>query len=203
MSTGHEAAAGAPNAGEYVLHHLANFNSSGHPQTQMVDFSIINYDTVFFSVLLGAIGLFCMWMIARKSTSGVPGRAQAALEILVEMDRSANQQMRANLDQILTKARARNLPVLLIGLPGPANFGPDWKAEFDAIYPELAAKHATLLAPNFLEGLGASQLGSADPAALQSLMQPDQIHPNAEGVKRIVAHLGPQVQALLGQIPPQ
>ena len=85
MSTGHEAAAGAPNAGEYVLHHLANFNSSGHPQTQMVDFSIINYDTVFFSVLLGAIGLFCMWMIARKSTSGVPGRAQAALEILVEM----------------------------------------------------------------------------------------------------------------------
>ncbi len=110
---------------------------------------------------------------------------------------------RANLDQILTKARARNLPVLLIGLPGPANFGPDWKAEFDAIYPELAAKHATLLAPNFLEGLGASQLGSADPAALQSLMQPDQIHPNAEGVKRIVAHLGPQVQALLGQIPPQ
>ena len=85
MSTGHEAAAGAPNAGEYVLHHLANFNSSGHPQMQMVDFSIINYDTVFFSVLLGAIGLFCMWMIARKSTSGVPGRAQAALEILVEM----------------------------------------------------------------------------------------------------------------------
>ena len=68
MSTGHEAAAGAPNAGEYVLHHLANFNSSGHPQTQMVDFSIINYDTVFFSVLLGAIGLFCMWMIDRKST---------------------------------------------------------------------------------------------------------------------------------------
>lgn len=66
MSTGHEAAASAPNAGEYVLHHLANFNSSGHPQTQMVNFSIINYDTVFFSVLLGVLGLLGMWLIARR-----------------------------------------------------------------------------------------------------------------------------------------
>ena len=85
MSTGHEAATSAPTAGEYVLHHLANLNSPGHPQTQMVDFSIINYDTVFFSVLLGALGLFGMWLIVRKATAGVPGRGQAALEILVEM----------------------------------------------------------------------------------------------------------------------
>jgi F-type H+-transporting ATPase subunit a len=84
MASGHEAA-GAPNAGEYVLHHLGNLNSSGHPQTTMVDFSILNYDTVFFSVTLGIIGLFLMWLVARKVTSGVPGRAQAALEILIEM----------------------------------------------------------------------------------------------------------------------
>jgi F-type H+-transporting ATPase subunit a len=84
-TTGHEAAASAPNAGEYVLHHLANLNSSGHPQSTMVDFSIVNYDTLFFSVVLGAAGLFLMWRIARKATSGVPGRAQAALEILIEM----------------------------------------------------------------------------------------------------------------------
>ena len=51
----------------------------------MVDFSIINYDTVFFSVVLGVVGLFLMWLVARKSTAGVPGRAQAALEILIEM----------------------------------------------------------------------------------------------------------------------
>ena len=85
MSTGQEAAASAPNAGEYVLHHLANLNSSGHPQTTMVDFSIINYDTVFFSVILGVLGLFLMWFVARRATAGVPGRAQAALEILIEM----------------------------------------------------------------------------------------------------------------------
>lgn len=99
---------------------------------------------------------------------------------------------RSNIDQILTKAKARGLKVLLVGLPGPANFGPEWKAEFDAIFPDLAAKHGIALAPNFLAGLG-----GPDPVALQALMQPDQIHPNAEGVKKIVAVIGPQVQALL------
>ncbi len=85
MSTGHEVAEKAPNAGEYVLHHLGNFNSSGHPQTTIVDFSIINFDTVFFSVILGVVGLFLLWRVARSATAGVPGRAQAALEILIEM----------------------------------------------------------------------------------------------------------------------
>ena len=82
MSTGHEA---APKAGEYVLHHLGNLNSSGHPQTTLVDFSIINYDTIFFSVLMGVFGLTFMWLIARRATAGVPGRAQAFLEMLIEM----------------------------------------------------------------------------------------------------------------------
>jgi F-type H+-transporting ATPase subunit a len=86
MSTiGHEAAEKAPSAGEYVIHHLANLNSSGHPQSVMADFSIVNYDTLFFAIVLGAAALSCMWRIARKASPGVPGRAQAALEILVEM----------------------------------------------------------------------------------------------------------------------
>lgn len=75
----------APKAGEYVLHHLGNLNSSGHPQSAIVDFSILNYDTLFFSTLTGVAALFCMWLAARKATPGVPGRAQAALEMLVEM----------------------------------------------------------------------------------------------------------------------
>jgi F-type H+-transporting ATPase subunit a len=85
MSTGHEAAANAPSASEYVLHHLGSLNSSGHPQTKIIDFSIINFDTVFFSVSLGVLGLFLMWRVATRVTAGVPGRAQAALEILIEM----------------------------------------------------------------------------------------------------------------------
>ncbi|MDR0577301.1 MAG: F0F1 ATP synthase subunit A [Candidatus Accumulibacter sp.] len=85
MATAHETVTVAPDAGEYVLHHLGNLNSSGHPQSTMIDFSIINYDTLFFGAVLGASALFLMWLIARKATAGVPGRAQAALEILVEM----------------------------------------------------------------------------------------------------------------------
>ncbi|MDR2450267.1 MAG: F0F1 ATP synthase subunit A [Candidatus Accumulibacter sp.] len=84
-TTSLEVAEKVPSAGEYVVHHLANLNSSGHPQSAMIDFSIVNYDTLFFAILVGVGGLFCMWLAARKATSGVPGRTQAALEILVEM----------------------------------------------------------------------------------------------------------------------
>lgn len=85
MATGHEAATSAPNAGEYVVHHLTQLNTTGHAQGSIVDFSVLNLDTMFFSILTGAIGLFFLWRIARSATAGVPGRAQAALEILVEM----------------------------------------------------------------------------------------------------------------------
>ena len=86
MATGHEIAADAPpSAGDYILHHLGNFNSVGHPQTAIVDFGIFNYDTFFISLALGVAACLVMWLIARKAHSGAPGRAQAALEILVEM----------------------------------------------------------------------------------------------------------------------
>lgn len=86
MVTGHEIAADAPpSAGDYILHHLGNFNSVGHPQTAIVDFGIFNYDTFFISLALGVAACLVMWLIARKAHSGAPGRAQAALEILVEM----------------------------------------------------------------------------------------------------------------------
>ena len=85
MATANEAAANAPNAGEYVVHHLSQLNTSGHAQTSIIDFSIINLDSVSLSVLMGVLGLFFMWRLAKNATSGVPGRAQAALEILVDM----------------------------------------------------------------------------------------------------------------------
>jgi F-type H+-transporting ATPase subunit a len=85
MATGHEAATNVPSAGDYIVHHLGHLNSSGHPQASVVDFSIINLDTVFFSLAMGGLGLLLMWSLARRATSGVPGRAQAAFEILLEM----------------------------------------------------------------------------------------------------------------------
>ncbi|MEH7828955.1 arylesterase [Gemmobacter denitrificans] len=103
---------------------------------------------------------------------------------------------RSNLDAILTTATARGLKVLLVGLPGPANYGPDWKAEFDAIFPDLAAKHGVAMEPNFMAGL-AEAAGGTDPATIRPLMQADGIHPNSEGVKAIVGYLGPKLRDLL------
>ncbi len=86
MTTGHESAASAaPTASEYIVHHLTHLNSSGHPQQKIIDFSLANIDTFVFSLAMGLIAIFLMWSVARKVTSGVPGRLQAALEIVMEM----------------------------------------------------------------------------------------------------------------------
>ncbi|AVO33212.1 F0F1 ATP synthase subunit A [Ottowia oryzae] len=80
---------GAPTAGEYIQHHLhhlqKDFAFNDVVQKKIVDFGVFNLDSVFWSVLLGVIGCFVMWRAARHATAGVPGRFQAAMEILVEM----------------------------------------------------------------------------------------------------------------------
>ena len=68
--------------GEYILHHLTFWQN--HKPAGVMDFSVINIDSVFWSVLLGIITCGVMWLAARKATSGVPGRLQAAVEMLVE-----------------------------------------------------------------------------------------------------------------------
>ncbi|MGQ9725158.1 MAG: F0F1 ATP synthase subunit A [Tepidimonas sp.] len=72
-----------PTAGEYIRHHLMHLTSQ--KQDFIVDFSVINIDSVVFSVLMGMLGVWLLWLGARRATSGVPGRFQAAVEILVEM----------------------------------------------------------------------------------------------------------------------
>jgi acyl-CoA thioesterase I len=94
---------------------------------------------------------------------------------------------RQNLDGILQAATQAGVRVLLVGMEAPGNFGPEYKAEFDAIYPELAKIHETALFPNFFGGL----LDGDRAAAMQVYMQSDNIHPNAEGVGQIVAAMGP------------
>jgi F-type H+-transporting ATPase subunit a len=78
-----------PTAGEYIQHHLhhlqKDFSFNNATQHGIVDFSVFNLDSVIFSVVLGALGCFLMWRAARKATSGVPGRFQAAVEIMSEM----------------------------------------------------------------------------------------------------------------------
>jgi F-type H+-transporting ATPase subunit a len=76
-------AANAPSAGEYIGHHLTHLQNK--PMAGVIDFSVFNIDSIFWGILLGVLGSFFLWKAARKATSGVPGRFQAAVEILFEM----------------------------------------------------------------------------------------------------------------------
>ncbi|WP_445322565.1 arylesterase [Roseobacter sp. HKCCD5988] len=105
---------------------------------------------------------------------------------------------RANLEAILQKISARNLPVLLVGLPAPNNYGPAFTAEFDAIYPDLAAQYETSLVLDFLGPIAAAAESNRQ-EALSDLMQPDGIHPNAKGVALVVEALGPEVANLIAR----
>jgi acyl-CoA thioesterase-1 len=110
------------------------------------------------------------------------------------------EEARGNLEAILVKAQARGLPVLLVGMTAPGNYGPDYKAAFDAMYPELAAAHGAVLMPDFFDGFRAAGADLADPASYAAWMQADGIHPNADGVGLIVQALGPKVQELLAVV---
>ena len=77
------AAEHGPTAGEYIIHHLTHLQN--HKPKAVVDFSVFSFDSLFFSTLLGIVGCLLLWKAARKATSGVPGRFQAAVEMMVEM----------------------------------------------------------------------------------------------------------------------
>ena len=92
-------------------------------------------------------------------------------------------QMEANLDAIITRLRIENLPVLLTGMLPPPNLGKDYTDAFAKVFEDLAARHGIPLYPFFLDGV----------ASEPSLNQPDQIHPNEEGVMVIVERILPTV----------
>ncbi|MCX7560352.1 arylesterase [Sulfitobacter sp. F26204] len=106
---------------------------------------------------------------------------------------------RTNIDGIMQATAAAGVEVLLVGMQAPGNFGPEYKAQFDAIYPELAQQYDSGFQRNFFAGLEA--VGDiSDPTTLRDYFQSDGIHPNAEGVARIVAGLGPEVLTLINSI---
>ena len=94
-----------------------------------------------------------------------------------------------NLDRLLGALAARRLPVLLAGMMAPHNLGPEFGAEFDVIYPELADRHEVLLYPFLLDGV----------ATVADLNQDDGLHPNAAGVAAIVERMLPSVLCLAGR----
>lgn len=101
---------------------------------------------------------------------------------------------RANLSGILDAAEARDLPVLLVGVVAPANYGPDYKDAFDGMYPDLARAYGTLYFEDFLYGVTSLPDRAA---ALAQYIQPDGLHPNADGVALIVEAMGPSVMDLV------
>ncbi|MDP5009316.1 MAG: F0F1 ATP synthase subunit A, partial [Glaciimonas sp.] len=73
----------ALSASDYIVHHLGHL-SNGH-QDKIVDFTLFNFDTIFWSIFAGVLGCSLMYLAARKATAGVPGRFQAFVEMIVEM----------------------------------------------------------------------------------------------------------------------
>jgi F-type H+-transporting ATPase subunit a len=73
----------APTATEYIVHHLTHLSTG--KQKSIIDFSVFNVDTIIFSILVMSGVLLLLWLAARKVTAGVPGRFQAAVEVLVEL----------------------------------------------------------------------------------------------------------------------
>ncbi len=99
-------------------------------------------------------------------------------------------QAKANLDAILTKLKSQGRVVLLAGMKAPRNLGTDYDQAFDAMYPDLAARHGVLLYPFFLDGV------VVNPA----LNQADGYHPNPAGVAVIVKRMLPAVEKVLTHV---
>jgi len=97
------------------------------------------------------------------------------------------QNAKRSLGAILAKATAAHIPTLLAGMRAAPNLGPDYRAAFDRIYPDLAAQYGVALYPFFLDGV----------AANPKLNQQDGLHPTPEGVKVIVERILPAVMGLL------
>jgi acyl-CoA thioesterase I len=97
--------------------------------------------------------------------------------------------MRANLAAILDKLAARHIPVLLAGMYAPPNLGAEYEAEYRAAFDALGKRPGVIYDPFFLAGV-AEQPG---------LTQPDGLHPNAAGVRQIVARILPEVQRLIAE----
>ena len=97
---------------------------------------------------------------------------------------------RANLEEIIKKIEARDAAILLAGMVASGNFGPDYKQRFDAVFPDLATSRGLPLYPFFLAGV----------AGEKGLLLADGLHPNADGVARVVTGMAPLVEESLARV---
>jgi acyl-CoA thioesterase-1 len=100
---------------------------------------------------------------------------------------------KATLEKIITQLKARGLPILLAGMEAPRNLGKDYVDQFRALYQDLAQRYDLILYPFFLDGVALDDKYTLG----------DGLHPNAEGVARIVDGILPKVEELLAKTKPQ
>ena len=100
------------------------------------------------------------------------------------------EELKSNLDAIITTARDRGVEVLLAGMEAPPNFGQAYTDAFRSTFDQLAEEHDVLFVPFLLEGV----------AGVPDLNQPDQIHPNARGAEQIADHLWPAVERMARRV---
>jgi acyl-CoA thioesterase-1 len=100
------------------------------------------------------------------------------------------QATKAVLEKIITEVKARGLPILLAGMEAPPNMGKDYAAAFSALYADLAQRYDLVFYPFFLDGVALDDTLTLD----------DGMHPNAQGVARIVQGILPKVEELLARV---
>jgi acyl-CoA thioesterase-1 len=96
-------------------------------------------------------------------------------------------QMKANLQQIIHRARQRGIPVLLAGMEAPPNFGEQYASAFRQVFQDLARENKVAFVPFLLDGV----------AGVPEMNQGDGVHPTAAGAARIADHLWPTVKTMI------
>ena len=96
-------------------------------------------------------------------------------------------QMKDNLQGVIHRARQRAIPVLLVGMEAPPNYGEQYTAEFRQVFQDLARENKLGLVPFLLDGI----------AGVAELNQSDGIHPTRAGAARIADHLWPAVEKMI------
>lgn len=136
--------------------------------------------------------------ISGDTTSGGVARLDGALMLrpaVVILSLGANDGLRglpveasrANLAEMIDRLQAAGARVLLGGMTLPRNYGPDYIRDFEAIFKDLAREKKTGLIPFLLDGV------ATDP----KLMQPDALHPTAEGNRRVAANVFQYLRPML------